>query len=438
MLLRWRAGFFFYALVMSRYSSPLALRDYLKPYLRLLGAWDRRHFYALCRAVLQSRSSILSRSGRTRLERKNGMRSRLDNWVKRMSLLLERLPWKDIHAIHQRRLRARQHSWHLVIHDTSDIAKPFAKTLEGLSTVHDGSTGALVNGYTLCMSIGVGREPWDIHPIAATLLNPHEEEFTSQSNSCKEQVRDILTAGIGTDLLSVFDRGFDDEKWFHFLDAERSAWMIRLRENRTVLFRGEEHRLLTVAETILAERPLHDGDCTCAKSDIGIIITHSGRGKKITPEIRTYALVAVRRPQYAKPMLLLLNGRVKNLWEAVRLYEDYLDRWAVEDLLRFLKQSLKTEQMQLRTFLRLRRFLDLQILLVDFLLREYDKGVRPPGAELREILLRSIEGDTRTLSPYLLADHIGDSLCHSQRFSHPPLVVSPSPQLTLLPIMDTE
>ncbi|MBI3618542.1 hypothetical protein HY213_00730 [Candidatus Peregrinibacteria bacterium] len=151
-----------------------------------------------------------------------------------------------------------------------------------------------------------------------------------------------------------------------------------------------------------------------------------------------YALVAVKREKRQKPLLLLLNGRVHNLREAVKLYSDYLDRWEVEDCIRFGKQSLKTEQMQLRSFERLKRFLHLQILLWDFLLREYDKGVRPPGADLREILLRNIDGDTRIVSPYLLVDHIGDSLRADQRQRDPDLVPCVSPQLSLLPVMDME
>ena len=46
----------------------------------------------------------------------------------------------------------------MIHHDGSDIAKPWAKS-EGLSMVHDGSTGELVNSYTFCMSVGCREEP---------------------------------------------------------------------------------------------------------------------------------------------------------------------------------------------------------------------------------------------------------------------------------------
>lgn len=409
-------------------SSSLALRDYLKPYFRLLTAWQRRHFYELCRSVLSSRSSILSRSGRSHLRRADGLRSRLDDWVKTMSLLLEKLPWEEMWKVHAKRLRRRQETWRLVIHDGSDIAKPWAKKLEGLSTVHDGSTGELVNGYTFCMSVGCGKELWEIHPIKATLLNPKDEDFESQNTSFQGHIRSISSEDLGLDCLHIFDRGFDSEGWFSFLDGEDIAWMIRLKEKRNVKFRGEIHSLTTVAKTILSERPLRDGDCTYAQCDIGVTINK---------EVRSYGFVAVAREKYQKPLLLLVNWRVKNLWEAMKLYRNYLDRWEVEDMIRFLKQSFKTEQMQLRSFNRLKRFLDLQVLLVDFLLREYDAGVRPIGAELREVLQHSIAQDTRILSPYLLADHIGDDLLKHQHDKALDLVPRTSPQLSLLASMDT-
>jgi hypothetical protein len=408
-------------------SSSRALHDYLKPHLRLLDAWGRRHLYALCKGILQSRSSILSRAGRTRLQRAEGLRSRLDNWVKRMSAFLEHLPWEQMWNAHAKRLRGRQETWKLVIHDGSDIAKPWAEKLEGLSTVHDGSTGELVTGYTFCLSVGCGKQPWDIHPIKATLLNPKDEGFLSQNTSFQRHITDILAAGIGHDHLHVFDRGFDSEGWFSFLDKQNIAWMIRLKVKRNILFRGEEHSLAIVAETILNERPLIDGDCTYARCDIGILM-----GKKV----HTYGFVAIRREKYQKPLLLLVNWRVTDLWEAMKLYRSYLDRWEVEDTIRFQKQSLKTEQMQLRTFERLRCFLDLQVLLVDFLLREYDRGVRPIGAELREVLERSIIGDTRIVSPYLLAEHIGNDLLKHQHDSDLDLVPRESAQLCLLSGVD--
>lgn len=399
---------------MPRYHPASALRDHLKPFLRCLGTWQARRLLEVSLGMLQSGSSVLS----------EGCRSVSDDtvrrWVQKASLLLETLPWQDLIARHAERLRGRQKKWKLIVHDTSALPKPWAEKMEGLSTVHDGCTGELTNGYALCVSVGVGKETWDLHPLRMTLINPKAPLFRSQNQSIQEHVRSIVDAGIGTDLLHVYDRGFDDGKWFHFGDEEQMAWMIRLKDNRTVLFRGEEHRLETVAQTMLAERPTVRDGIRFAKTDIGVTITHDAAGRKIEPERRTYALVVVQRPQYLSPMLLLLNGRVHNWQEAVAAYTDYLDRFEVEHTIRLLKQTLHPSQVQLMTCQRIQGLLHLQTILLDFLLREHEKGRDPFGQGLWEVLQQRYVHDreTLTLSPYVVARAVRD-LLREDRFRAP-------------------
>ena len=391
---------------MPRYHPASALRDHLKPFLRCLGAWPARRLLAASTGMLQSGCSVLSEGCRA----VDG--GSITTWVWKASQLLQRLPWKGLLTHHDRRLRQRQEDWHLVAHDTSALPKPWAEKMEGLSTVHDGCTGELVTGYTLCVSVGIGKGSWDLHPIRTTLINPTAEGFRSQNAAMQEHLSDILDAGIGLDCLHVFDRSFDDEKQFHFLDGKRIPWMIRLKDNRIVTFRGEEHRITVVAETILRERPMVRDGIVYARSDIGIEIAHDAHGKKITPETRTYALVAVKRPQYEKPMLLLQNGKVRHPREVVQAYLDYLDRWEVENIIRLWKQTVSPATVQLMTAPRIQGLLNLQVLLVDFLLREHEKGRDPFGNGLWEILQQRYlhDGETLKSSPYVVARAVTDLL----------------------------
>src|SRR3990172_2597764 len=100
----------------------MRVRDYLKPYLRSL---------ALSGAKCQAARKVLRRKGK-----KKGQyhyRGRVDNWVKRMSKLLGNLDWGKLMRCHWKRLRERQRSWHMIIHDGSDLAKYWARKMEGLS-----------------------------------------------------------------------------------------------------------------------------------------------------------------------------------------------------------------------------------------------------------------------------------------------------------------
>lgn len=426
----------FQCLIMPAYSPSLALRDYLKPYLRLLRAWHRKRFYALSRSLLQSRSTVLSQSGRTRLQHKQGgLTARLDKWVSTMSTFLTQLPWKDIEKRHFARLRRRQEGWSMVIHDGSDMNKRWAEKMEGLSTVRDASTGEMVNGYTFFLSIGFGKRSWDIHPIDCTLINPTDEDFTCKGDMLKAQLKKMLHYGVGIDYLHVFDREFDDEKWFTFLDQQELSWLIRLQENRKVWFRGEEHKLDSIRETLLeGGREQPDGTIiNWATIDVPLPSLKKKRGK--IPR-RTYTLIVIKRPQFKKPMLFLISGSIRKVEEAMQWYLSYLDRWEVEDGIRFFKQALGIEVMQLMKHDKLQSLLYLQMLLMDFILREYDRGVRPIGAPLREVLQRSIKNDTRILSPYLLADHLGDTLKDDQRQCDPTLVPHVISQLSLFEAMD--
>jgi hypothetical protein len=396
---------------MSRYSASTALRDHCKPFLRCLPRRQHGLFLALCRGLLACGKANLSEACRA------AGGGRICRWVERASLLLEHLPWDALLSRHAHRMRQRQAAWKLIVHDTTALPKPWAEKMEGLATVHDGCMGELVTGYTLCVSVGVGRGDWDLHPIRSLLINPVARDFRSHNRSLQEHLQSILDDGIGTDLLHVFDRGFDDEKMFHFLDGERISWMIRLKEKRTVRFRGEAHPLSVVAATILAERPAVRDGITYAQTDIGVTITHDGAGNTIPPETRTYALVAVRRPQYKKPMLLLLNSRVHGWREAVTAYARYLDRFDVEHTIRLWKQTLDPACAQLMTCIRLQGLLHLQMFLLDFLLREAQDGRDPFGRGLHTILQRDYlhSGETLTDSPYVTARALRDLLHRDTR-----------------------
>lgn len=420
---------------MPAYHPASALRDHLKPFLRTLDAWRGRRLLETATGLLQSGRPILSEGCRA----VDG--GSITTWVWKASQLLERLPWDALLARHDHRLRQRQQEWRLIVHDTTALPKPWAEKMEGLSTVYDGCTGERTNGYTLCVSTGVGDGPWDLHPLRTTLINPKDSGFKSQNQSLQEHVQGIVDAGIGNDLLHVYDRGFDDEKWFAFGDRERMAWMVRLRENRRVTFRGEQHPLPLVAETILAERPAVRDGITYARTDIGMTIAHDASGKKITPETRTYALVAVKRPQYLAPMLLLQNGRVHDWREAVHAYDDYLDRFEVEHMIRLLKQTLHPSQVQLMTCDRIQGLLHLQTILLDFLLREHERGRDPFGQGLWEILQKRYvhERETLILSPYVVARAMGDLLREDRIRApqHRGLSIAPTGQIALPLSLDT-
>src|SRR3989337_2323533 len=146
----------------------MRVRDYLKPYLRSLTPisgekHQARQLLELSRGLLQSQKAILSQAARKVLRRKGKKkgqyhyRGRADNWVKRMSKLLGNLYWGKLMRCHWKRLRERQRSWHMIIHDGRDLANNGERKMEGLSQVRDGSLDETAPGDIFHRSLRVGK-----------------------------------------------------------------------------------------------------------------------------------------------------------------------------------------------------------------------------------------------------------------------------------------
>jgi len=94
-----------------------------------------------------------------------------------------------------------------IILDISDIAKPLAKKMDYLSTVRDGSTGELVNGYWLVeLYASLSRK----NPVPV-LLEPfsHEEPYSPGQNPVVLKAVHKIFELTGTRGVLVVDRGFD-------------------------------------------------------------------------------------------------------------------------------------------------------------------------------------------------------------------------------------
>ena len=123
----------------------------------------------------------------------------------------------------------------LIAADLTDLAKPYARKLEGLGRVHDGSDPdkRLVAGYAAFEAyVRVGK--WQLFPLALGPLKTDSGAPTSENAEILAHVARIhrATAGRGTWLL---DRGFDRDElmlpWLH----NRLAFVIRQRGDRHVL-----------------------------------------------------------------------------------------------------------------------------------------------------------------------------------------------------------
>ena len=238
-----------------------------------------------------------------------------------------------------------------IILDLSDIAKPFAKNMDYLATVRDGSTGELVNGYWLVeLYASLSRK----NPVPV-LLEPfsHEEpDSLGQNPVVLDAVHKIFELTNNRGVL-VVDRGFDG--WVMFEDwlDNKYRFVARLVGNRHLLrFYGSSEQWLPVQADQLAEQtptPHRFNKLIKRRGKPALRITQIGWVKVRLPgRNEDMTLVVSRLAGSDKPMMLLSNLPVESLKDAKHVLRFYIRRWECEEGIRFLKIQVNLEK--IRTF----------------------------------------------------------------------------------------
>ena len=128
----------------------------------------------------------------------------------------------------------------LIIIDESDIEKPYAKKMEGLKLVHNGSKATQTKGYNqlnIVACIGDDKS-YNLLPVSSDLISTAIEP-----DSIKQILQDKLidiTIKCGGKGIYVFDRAYDDRKMIGFLVENNMRFIIRGVGIRSIREGGEE------------------------------------------------------------------------------------------------------------------------------------------------------------------------------------------------------
>ena len=257
-----------------------------------------------------------------------------------------------------------------IILDLSDIAKPFAKKMDYLATVRDGSTGELVNGYWL---VELYASLSHKNPVPV-LLEPfsHEEPCSPGQNPVVLAAIHKIFELTGNRGVLVVDRGFDG--WVMFEDwlNNKYRFVARLVGNRHLLrFYGDSGQWLpTRADQIAEQTPTpyrfhklikRRGKPVFCISQIGWVkVRLPGRDENLT-------MVVSRLARVDKPMMLLTNLPVENLKDAKRVLRFYIRRWECEEGIRFLKNQVNLEMIRAFRWSAICRLVLLAVLVMIYL-----------------------------------------------------------------------
>jgi len=238
--------------------------------------------------------------------------------------------------------------------DLSDIRKEYAKKMEYLAPVHDGSTGEVHAGYWLCDITGAEVNGSEIVPLYQKLYSAEAKEFISENAEVLAGIDLVRAYSQGRGVWAV-DRGGDRKKLLEPLLDRHERFVIRSTGKRFVIDRKNVSR--SVAEL---------GAKCRLRYQARVVKIQDGKEKTydLRYGVEPIRLVGRQEQLYLvvvagfgeEPMLLLTNALEgardsESLWWIVRIY---LTRWKIEETFRFIKQSYNLEDIRVMKYQRLK------------------------------------------------------------------------------------
>ena len=238
--------------------------------------------------------------------------------------------------------------------DLGDLRKRYAKRMEHLAQVRDGSTGEIAQGYWLCEVLAAHPYGEKITPLYGELYAASAEGFKSENEQIFRAMETVSEATDGRGVYAI-DRGGDRWEILNFLLKRGLNFVIRQRGDRHLLMSTGRKRRVSAVPYWSRAREKHT-----------VRIERHGDRERLTLTLRVFPTRLPKAPGTplwlvsiqgfgAKPILLLTNvappeGRSHAQWIA----DIYLTRWKCEEAYRFLKQAYHLEDVRVRSYTALR------------------------------------------------------------------------------------
>ena len=266
-----------------------------------------------------------------------------------------------------------------VIHDGSDIRKPYSKTLPHLTKVKS-LEKQMINGYNTFNSIVINDLDKQIHLLASTPYSTSDPNYNQTIGAgfnqndivfgqIKQTDKAIKTQFDEVKVRHLFDRGHDDQNLFEFVDDLDSTFIVRVKSSRnsnefildkkgkTVFIKLKDAALEQSQERVLEKFVWKNKVFQQAKMTI--------TWGKLTLKNKTYSVVKAqvfdreKESIFKDQMLLITNELVNSFESAFEIYKAYLRRSKIENVFKFLKDQLGWEEFRVRDFMVIQNIITL-------------------------------------------------------------------------------
>lgn len=129
----------------------------------------------------------------------------------------------------------------IAIFDDSDINKEYSKKLEDLDRVRDASSPdkRIVNGYNVCEAVLLSKNTNQPISVYSKIYSCKSKDFKSKNTYTLDSIKAVENI-VGKNFTGIFDRGYDDNKIFDYMDRKNHSFIVRLEDTRTLLFKGKK------------------------------------------------------------------------------------------------------------------------------------------------------------------------------------------------------
>lgn len=234
----------------------------------------------------------------------------------------------------------------VILFDDSDINKEYSRKLEDLDRVMDASSQdkRIVNGYHVCEATILTKNQKQPISIYSKIYSCKSADFKSMNVYTLESIKAAENI-IGENFTGVFDRGYDDNKIFKYMSKNKHKFVVRLDDERKLLFKGKKRSVEEVAKSrkgkISYKALFNDNE------EYELMVSYT---KATLPcNKREYTLVIVYGLSEEHPMKLLTNIDIKTKEDVIKVVRLYLSRWRIEEHFRGKKQEYDFENMRVRT-----------------------------------------------------------------------------------------
>jgi hypothetical protein len=241
--------------------------------------------------------------------------------------------------------------------DPGDVMKPYAKVMENLCNIYDGSEHKQAKGYHLCQVTAANLAHDRVVPLYCEAYSSEARDHPGSTEKLIEIIKKVKEYTDTTGTWAI-DRQGDNNDLIRCFTAESLQFVTRLKMSRYLHF-GKNINRQVKAERIERHVELNH------KAHIYV----SKEGKEEFIHL-TYGAVTVALPDYPdqwytlvivkgfgqQPMLLLTNKQVniknnKQLWQIVEIY---LTRWKCDECYRYIKQSYNMEDFRVLSYTSIR------------------------------------------------------------------------------------